>query len=145
MANFNQAILIGNLCRDVEVKYTPQGTAVTNITLAINREYKVGEEKKKEVSFVPVVIWGKRAEVVHEYCKKGDPLMVEGRINTRSWEGADGKKQYKTEVVAENIQFLKAREAAPVSAPAPEAAASQPVNHNEDLSWLEEEDVKESA
>ena len=105
MANFNKVILVGNLTKDPELKYTPQGTAVLNITLAINRKYKAGEEAKQDTAFVPVVIWGKIAEVVNQYCKKGNPLMVEGRIQTRSWE-KDGQKQYKTEAVAENIQLM---------------------------------------
>jgi single-strand DNA-binding protein len=105
MANYNKAILVGNLTRDPELRYTPQGTAVVNISLAINRKYKSGDEMKEEISFVPVVAWGKTAELINQYCSKGSPLMVEGRIQTRSWE-KDGQKQYKTEVVTENIQFL---------------------------------------
>jgi len=110
MANFNRVILIGNLCNDPELRYTPQGTAVANISLAINRKWKSGEETKEDVAFVPVVFWGKVAEIVNQYCKKGNPLMVEGRIQTRSWENAEGKKQYKTEVVCENIQLLGKKE-----------------------------------
>ena len=106
MANFNKAILIGNLTKDPELRYTPQGTAVVNITLAINRKYKSGEETKEDVAFVPVVLWGKTAEIVNQYCKKGSPLLVEGRIQTRSYENKDGQKQYKTEVVGENIQLM---------------------------------------
>ena len=105
MANFNKAILIGNLTRDPELRYTPQGDAVVNITIAVNRKYKSGNELKEEVSFIPVVLWGKKAELVNQYCHKGSPLMVEGRIQTRSWE-KDSQKHYKTEVIAENMQFL---------------------------------------
>ena len=108
-ANFNKSILIGNLCKDPELRYTPQGTAVVNITLAINRKYKSGEEMKEDVAFVSVVAWGKTAEIINQYCSKGSPLMVEGRIQTRSWE-KDGQKQYKTEVVVENMQFLSKTE-----------------------------------
>ena len=108
MANFNKVILIGNLCKNPELRYTPQGTAVLNCTLAVNRQWKSGEETKKEVAFVPVVAWSKTAEIINQYCHKGNPLMVEGRIQTRSWE-KDGQKQYKTEVVAENIQLLGAK------------------------------------
>ena len=106
MASYNKSILVGNLVRDVELKYTPQGTAVANITLAINRKYKSGEETKKEVSFVPVVLWDKTAEIVQKYCVKGSPLMVEGHITTRSWDDSEGKKHYKTEVTAESIQLM---------------------------------------
>lgn len=105
MANLNKAFLIGNLCKDPELRYTPQGTACLNFTLAVNRKYKSGEEMKEDVAFIPVVLWGKTAEIVNQYCKKGSPLLVEGRIQTRSWE-KDGQKQYKTEVVGEHIQFM---------------------------------------
>ena len=105
MANFNKTILIGNLCKDPELRYTPQGTAVVNITLAVNRKYKSGEETKEDVAFVPVVIWGKRAEVVNQYCKKGSPLLVEGRIQTRTYKKNE-QKIYVVEVIAENIQLL---------------------------------------
>jgi single-strand DNA-binding protein len=112
MANFNKAILIGNLCKDVELRYTPQGIAVANIALAINRKYKnQAGEAKEDVAFVPVVLWGRTAEVVNEYCKKGNPLMVEGRIQTRSWE-KDGQKHYKTEVLGERIQLLGSKKPA---------------------------------
>lgn len=106
MANLNRCFLIGNLTKDCSLRYTPKGTAVANISLAINRQWKQGEEVKKEVTFVPVVLWGRTAEIVNQYCAKGSPLMVEGRVQTRSWDGADGKKIYKTEICAENIQLL---------------------------------------
>ena len=105
MPAFNKAILMGNLTKDPELRYTPQGTPVVNITIAVNRKYKSGEETKKDVAFIPVVLWNKTAEIVNQYCKKGSPLMVEGRIQTRSWE-KDGQRHFKTEVVGEHIQFL---------------------------------------
>lgn len=107
--NYNKSILIGNLTKDTEVRYTPQGTAVVNFTLAVNRKYKSGEETKEDVAFIPCVAWGKTAELINQYCKKGSPLFVEGRLQTRSWE-KDGQKQYKTEVVVENMQFLSKAE-----------------------------------
>ena len=105
MANFNKAFLLGNLTRDPELRYTPQGNAVVNITIAINRKYKSGEEMKEDVAFVPVVLWGKTAEIVNQYCNKGSPLLVEGRIQTRSYE-KDNQKIYVVEVVGEHIQLL---------------------------------------
>ena len=132
MANLNKAILIGNLTRDPELRYTPQGTAVVNISLAINRKYKSGEETKEEVAFVPVVAWGKTAEIINQYCHKGSPLMVEGRLQTRSWEDTAGKKQYKTEVVAENIQFLGGKKE-----DKPEEESQEPKG-----GWLEEESAE---
>ena len=130
MANFNKAILIGNITKDIELRYTPQGTAVANFSLAINRKYKSGEELKEDVTFIPIVAWGKTAEIINQYCHKGSPLMVEGRLQTRSWE-KDGQKQYKTEVVAENIQFLGGkREDKPVE---------ETTEKTTEDKWLEEE------
>lgn len=136
MANLNKVFLIGNLTKDPELRYTPQGTAVANITLAINRQWKQGEEVKKEVAFVPVVLWARTAEIANQYCIKGSPLMVEGRIQTRSWE-KDGQKQYKTEVVAENIQLIggNKKEGAPqVAKGDPQVAEEAPAD-----SWLVED------
>lgn len=105
MPNLNKVFLIGNLTKDVELHYTPSGKAVVNITVAINRRYTVNEEMKEDVAFVPVVLWGKIAEVVNTYCKKGNPLMVEGRIQTRSYQKNE-QKIYVVEVIAEHIQLL---------------------------------------
>lgn len=111
MASYNKAILIGNLTRDPEVRYTPKGTAICDIGLAINRKYKTdGGEQREEVTFVDVTLWGRTAEVVGEYCKKGRPLMVEGRLETESWDDkTTGQKRSKLKVVGENIQLLGAR------------------------------------
>lgn len=102
----NKVIMIGNLTKDPELRYTPQGNAVVTLRLACNRKYKSGNELKDEVCFVSVVVWGKRAENCNQYLHKGSPILVDGRLQSRSWDGADGKKQYATEIVAENIQFL---------------------------------------
>jgi single-strand DNA-binding protein len=130
MANYNKSILIGNLCKNPELRYTPQGTAVVNITLAINRKYKSGEEMKEDVAFVSVVAWGKTAEIINQYCSKGSPLMVEGRIQTRSWE-KDGQKQYKTEVVAENIQLLGTKK---------EEQPDKAIDQTSEQTWLSEQE-----
>jgi len=132
MANFNKAILIGNITKDIELRYTPQGTAVANFSLAINRKYKSGEELKEDVTFIPIVAWGKTAEIINQYCHKGSPLMVEGRLQTRSWE-KDGQKQYKTEVVAENIQFLGGKKE---ENPTKETEETEKTTEDK---WLEEE------
>ncbi len=103
---FNKVLLIGNLTKDLELRYTPQGTAVCNLRLASNRRWKdKGGGSKEEVLFITVIVWGKRAENCAEYLKKGSHIFVEGRLQSRSWE-KDGVKQYTIEVVAENIQFL---------------------------------------
>ena len=104
MANVNKVILIGNVTRDVEVKFTPKGTAVAGITLAVNRNYKTDSgEKREEVTFVDVELWGRVAEIAGEYVRKGNPLYVEGRLKQDSWEDKDsGQKRTKLKVVAEN-------------------------------------------
>ena len=107
MASLNKVLLIGNLTRDPELRYIPNGSAVTSFTLAMNRVYKLQTgEKKEEVSFVRVVVWGRMAEVCGEYLTKGSPVFVEGRLQSRSWDGPDGQKRNTIEVIAMNVQFL---------------------------------------
>ena len=109
MANFNKVIIAGNLTRDPELRYTPKGTAVARITLAVNRTFTSSEggEKKEEVSFVDVDIWGRQAEVISQYMKKGRPLLVEGRLKQDTWEDKNTKqKQSKLKVVLESFSFL---------------------------------------
>ncbi len=103
----NKVMLIGNLTKDPELKYIPNGTAVVNMNLAMNRTWKdkVSGEKKEDVCFAKVVVWGRRAEVCSEYLKKGNPVFIEGHLQSRSWE-QDGQKRYALDVVAENVQFL---------------------------------------
>lgn len=112
MASYNKVILVGNLTRDPEVKYTPKGTAITDIGLAVNRTYSTeGGEKREEVTFIDITLWGRTAEIVGEYCKKGRPLMVEGRLQLDTWDDkATGQKRSKLKVVGENIQLLGGRE-----------------------------------
>lgn len=107
MASLNKVLLIGNLTRDPELRYIPSGSAVTSFTIAMNRVFKMQTgEKKEEVSFVRVVVWGRLAEVCNDYLKKGRPVFVEGRLQSRSWDGNDGQKRSTLEVIASNIQFL---------------------------------------
>jgi single-strand DNA-binding protein len=108
----------------VEVKTTPRGTAVAGITLAVNRSYKTDSgEKREEVTFVDVELWGRVAEIAGEYVKKGNPLYVEGRLKQDSWEDKDsGQKRTKLKVVAENIQLLGSRRG-----PAKAATEERPV------------------
>lgn len=107
MASLNKVLLIGNLTRDPELRYIPNGSAVASFTLAMNRVYKLQTgEKKEEVSFIKVVVWGRMAEVCGEYIKKGSPVFVEGRLQSRSWDGPDGQKRSAVEVIALNVQFL---------------------------------------
>jgi single-strand DNA-binding protein len=107
MASLNKVMLIGNLTRDPELRYIPSGSAVASFTLAMNRVFKMQTgEKKEEVSFVRVVVWGRMAEICSEYLKKGRAVFVEGRLQSRSWDGADGQKRNTLEVIAINVQFL---------------------------------------
>lgn len=109
MASLNRVLLIGNLTRDPELRYIPSGTAVATFTLAVNRVYKSPSgEKKEQTSFIRVVVWGRRAEVCGEFLTKGSPVFVEGRLQSREWEGQDGQKRSTIEVIADNVQFLRA-------------------------------------
>ncbi|MBI3316224.1 MAG: single-stranded DNA-binding protein [Candidatus Omnitrophica bacterium] len=108
MASLNKVLLIGNLTRDPEIRYIPSGSAVASFTLAMNRVYKLQTgEKKEEVSFVRVVVWGRMGELCGEYLTKGSPCFVEGRLQSRSWDGPDGQKRSTIEVIAMNVQFLR--------------------------------------
>lgn len=108
MANLNKVQLIGNITRDPEVKYTPKGSAVTDLGLAINRFYTTETgEKREEVTFVDVTLWGRQAEIAGEYCKKGRSIYVEGRLQLDSWEDkATGQKRNKLRVVGDSMQLL---------------------------------------
>jgi len=108
MASLNKIFIMGNLTRDPELRYVPSGTAVATFTVAVNRVYtSQAGEKKEEVSFIRVVVWGRRAEVCGEYLSKGSPVFVEGRLQSRSWEAQDGQKRNTIEVIADNVQFLR--------------------------------------
>ena len=100
----NKVIQIGRLTKDVELKQTPQGTAVATVTLAIDR--KVAPGKEKETDFIPVVIWGKQAESTAKFMHKGSLIGIVGRIQTRSYENKEGVRVYVTEVIAEEVDFL---------------------------------------
>jgi single-strand DNA-binding protein len=105
--NLNKVILIGNITKDVELKALPSGMPVVSFGLATNRSWKDAQGSKQEtVEFHNILAFGKQADVIRQYCGKGDQLYIEGRLQTRSWE-TDGKKHYKTEIVVENFQFGK--------------------------------------
>ncbi len=102
----NKVLLIGNLTRDPELKALPTGTKVTSLALATNRTWKDQQGMKKEsVEYHNIVAFARQAEVIAQYCKKGSSLYVEGRLQTRSWDAADGVKKYRTEIVLESFQF----------------------------------------
>lgn len=121
MAQLNKVFLIGNLTRDPELRYTPNGTAVADLGLATNRRYRTEKgEDKEEVCFVNIVVWGKQAEAAGKYLKKGRAVFVEGRLQYETWEKS-GEKRSSMKVVCERLQFLGS---APGSgSPAPEGGA----------------------
>jgi len=139
MASVNKVIIIGNLGRDPEVRYTPSGSAVCNVSVATTRNWKNRDsgEKQEETEWHRVVFYDRLAEIAGEYLKKGRPVYVEGRLKTRKWQDKEGKDTYTTEIIAEQMQLLGSREGmggAPDdagggggrSAPAPRAPASKP-------------------
>ena len=111
MASFNKVILLGNLTRDPEVRYTPKGTAVTELGMAVNRVYTAENgEKREEVTFVDVTFWGRTAEVAGEYLKKGRPVFIEGRLQLDTWDDKQsGQKRSKLKVVGEGLQLIGSR------------------------------------
>src|SRR6266571_4657677 len=133
MASLNKVFLIGNLTKPPELRYTPSGTAVADLRLAVNRNYTTqGGEKREETCFLTVVVWGKQAESCGEYLDKGSPILVEGRLQTREWEAKDGGKRNVVEVVAERVQFM-GRSKAPATAPGgPEAVEASAAAEGED-------------
>src|SRR5580692_4076174 len=102
----NKAFVFGNLTRDPELRALPSGMNVVNFSVATNRTYKDRDGKKQEqTDFHNVVVFGRQADTVNQYLKKGSSVFVEGRMQTRSWEGKDGEKKYRTEIVADRVQF----------------------------------------
>ena len=138
MASFNKVILVGNLTRDPELRYTPKGTAIAKIGLAVNRTWRnEAGETKEEVTFVDVDIFGRTAENVGQYMRKGRPILIEGRLRLDQWDDKQtGQKRSRLGVVAETVQFLGSpagageggsHSAPRVSRPAPAAPAAEPV------------------
>ncbi len=126
MPNLNKVMLMGNLTRDIEMKYTPSGMAVANMGLAINRKFRDSKtnELREEVTFVDIELWGKTAETAHQYLAKGRPVYVEGRLKLDSWDDkTTGKKVYKMRVVGERFEFLGGNPGATGQAPVQRTAA----------------------
>ncbi len=144
MASLNKVLLIGNLTRDPELRYTPGGVAVANLRLAVNRKYKdKSGELKEDTCFVTVTAWDKQAETCNQYLQKGSAVFVEGRLQSRSWETSDGQKRNTIDVRAERIQFLgqtKAVNPAPV-APAPAEESGEPISGMQAVEDFKPEDV----
>lgn len=145
MANYNKVLLIGNLTKDPELRYTPQGTAVVNLRLAVNRKYRdKNQELKEEACFVTAVVWNKQAETCNQYLHKGSPVLIEGRLQSRSWEDNSGQKRSVLEVRAERVQFLGAAPAKGATEPFAEQSQEASVETTESA-WLAESEDKSNA
>jgi single-strand DNA-binding protein len=106
MSSFNKVMIMGNITRDIELRYTPKGTAVTDLGVACNRRIKQGEEWVDETTFVDVTVWGSSAEFVSKYFSKGKSIFIEGRLQMDTWtDQQSGKQRYKLKVIGENVQF----------------------------------------
>ena len=128
MASFNKVMLMGNLTRDPELRYTSNGSALANFGLAVNRKFKQGDEWKEDVCFVDITVWGKQGENCAEYLSKGRPAFIEGRLQYSSWE-SDGQKKSKLEVVANTVQFLGSRS----DSQGNQSAEKPPVSNEDDV------------
>ena len=107
---FNKVILMGNLTRDPEIRYTPQGTSVCNFGIAVNRKYRQGDETKEEVTFINVAVFGKQADTCGQYLNKGSAVLIEGRLKENRWETEEGQKRSRHEVVAQSVRFLSRKQ-----------------------------------
>ena len=142
MASLNKVLLIGNLTRDPEIRYTPQGTAVANLGLAVSRKFRdKNQELKEEVCFITVVVWSKMAEACNQYLHKGSPVFVEGRLTLRSWEDNTGKKRNVIEVRAERVQFL-GKPPSPGGASVVPGEESPSTAPSTETAWIEENEEK---
>ncbi len=156
MANLNKVLLIGNLTRDPELRYTPKGTAVAQIGLAVNRVWNDEQgQQKEEVTFIDIEAWGRLAETAGKYLTKGRPVFVEGRLKLDSWEDKETKqKRNRMKVVAETIQFLSAPRNAEIQGgegegggapaprrPSPRPAAAAPSSAEEGVQEAPKDDI----
>lgn len=136
MVSVNHVVVAGNLTRDPELRFTPSGQAVAKFGIAINRVYTTSDgQRKEEVDYIPIVVFGRQAENCSQYLSKGRPVLIEGRLHFSSWEGQDGQKRSKIEVVAFRVQFLGPRpqeEKAPQSFGSEEAQAPTITDEEED-------------
>ncbi|HWL54619.1 MAG TPA: single-stranded DNA-binding protein [Chthoniobacteraceae bacterium] len=118
MANLNKVMLIGNLTRDPDVRYTPKGTAVAELGLAVNRRYTVDGEKREETTFVDITLWGRTAELAGQYLRKGRSIYIEGRLQFDTWDDKQtGQKRSKLRVIGDEMQFLGGRDGESGGAP----------------------------
>ncbi len=137
---FNRAIIIGNLTRDPELRSLPSGIQVASFSVATNRVWKDKNGAKQEsTDYHNVVVFGRQAETTAQYLKKGASVMVEGRMQTRSWDGADGQKKYRTEIVADRVQFgPRSAGGAPSAAPKADESVATPPPADDAIDYPEE-------
>lgn len=109
-SDINRVILIGRMVKDPELRYTQSGSSVANFSIANTRTYSVSGEKKEYTSFFNCIAWGKLGEAISQYCKKGQRIGIEGRLQQRSWDDQNGQKRSSVEVVVENFQFLSPKQ-----------------------------------
>lgn len=137
MVNMNRVIIAGHMAKDPEIRYTPQGKAVCNFSIGVNRRYKgADDQEKEEVSFFDIECWGRTAEVAAEHLRKGRPVLLEGRLKQDRWEAQGGGNRSKIVIVAESVQFLgspkdqaQSPEGAPQAAPeSPPASAQEEID-----------------
>ena len=142
MLNLNRAQIIGNLTKDPEMRFTPNGQAVANFTVATNRKWKNQDGTAGEATeYHDIVVWGKQAEAVVPMLKKGGPAFVEGRLQTRNWEGQDGVKRYKTEIIADNIIVLGSKGGSGMSGGYSAPEKSNPVEEISKSAPKDEEEI----
>lgn len=143
MASLNKVLLIGNLTKDPELRYTPNGIAVVNLRLAVNRRFRdrASGELKEDTCFITATAWEKQAEACNQYLKKGSPVFVEGTLQSRSWETNDHQKRSTIEVRAERVQFLGSSKDPSQKIAEDTAGASEETPKAENISWDEEENV----
>ncbi|KMQ51915.1 Single-stranded DNA-binding protein [Chitinispirillum alkaliphilum] len=140
----NKAILIGNLGKDPELKYTPSGTAVATFSLATTERWSdKNGQRQDRTEWHNIVVWGRLAELVNQYLKKGRTCYIEGRISTRSWDDKDGNKKYRTEIVANSVEFLNTSAGNSAGQSSPDMSYSEPVpqSNNHASEPMSEEDL----
>ena len=118
MASFNKVILIGNMTADPELKQTPAGISVCSFSIAVNRRFARADQGQQNVDFINIVTWRQQAEFVSRYFKKGNPILICGQLQTRSWNDNQGQKRYATEVVADEVSFVASANQAAGAVPA---------------------------
>ena len=138
MASVNKAIILGNLGRDPEVRYTPSGAAVCSLSIATTRKWKDKQgEKQEETEWHRATLYDKLAELAGQYLKKGGSVYIEGRLKTRKWQDKDGADRYTTEIIADSMQFIGGKDSEPQERPATKPAANPTGfdNMDDDVPW----------